>query len=809
MMEKKKTNVVETPIPIDTPMEHIPYYSHRAVLQHSITPGYASSKSKHAYWHPTGVMGQGPWYTSSYLGFVATPPNVPLPSPTLPSVQPVAEITKIKAVEEKTKTTDAKKDVKKQDGKEPQKALNDVKGTEKEVKAIASTSLTMHTCMTCGKARSSGYHRDHPLIPGQLPEKSECGKCIKTRKKRAEVHYTDEETETEKKINSDKAESVKKTESSQKAVSAPNSVAAKKQSKSGQDVESTRQVQKSIHDKTADKPKAAVEKLRTHKLRRTTIILDSDATKDEPAAIIEHRQRSRNTLPSVGTGTDIESTRIFVQPRRDRGRSSARERAKRYDTYDERMPDTRDFPKSYLQHDPMFSSSFVAHNFQHSYLPAGGGKLEPMFMSSTRERPSNKSKISSRDSQRSDSVSQSSRGRQNVKSIEYDQSSTSKPRSRLQSPPFVPPATPPLPPRADTDAGDKTLVKLAKQGTKVAMGSSLPDKLNCEKDATAIPGVRYVEPRQSPQRDRDDAEKKNRPPVPSSASLSSSEELRHTCRRQDTGKGSIKAQSAISSAVSYTSVNSDKTVYPPKSAGRSSNCVTKPDDRQSSRPQYQTTATCLSSVASGNTGETAAMKKTSSVADSEATHDKNSGYHRHHRRTRYRYSRHSRPNYSDSETASDQIRLPAAERVLDYHEYHRETSGGKATPPESAISGSPARRSSTLKRPSTFTMFSNDSLGPRGYRYGAEPVAVGEAVSITGLQPDRVKSTLLKVSQSQTSEKRSTRDRDVETWESPVNYEPSTISLGLDTDDSVWKRDLDLLWENTKKDICTMSGALL
>jgi hypothetical protein len=47
----------------------------------------------------------------------------------------------------------------------------------------------LHVCITCGNLRSIGYHREHPLLPGQLPQASECRRCTRR-------HYRGDETST-------------------------------------------------------------------------------------------------------------------------------------------------------------------------------------------------------------------------------------------------------------------------------------------------------------------------------------------------------------------------------------------------------------------------------------------------------------------------------------------------------------------------------------------------------------------------------------------------------------------------------------
>ncbi|QDS68381.1 hypothetical protein FKW77_010748 [Venturia effusa] len=43
--------------------------------------------------------------------------------------------------------------------------------------------VACHHCDTCGRPRSHAYHKDHPLIPGQVAPASTCRKCIKKQDK--------------------------------------------------------------------------------------------------------------------------------------------------------------------------------------------------------------------------------------------------------------------------------------------------------------------------------------------------------------------------------------------------------------------------------------------------------------------------------------------------------------------------------------------------------------------------------------------------------------------------------------------------
>jgi hypothetical protein len=38
-------------------------------------------------------------------------------------------------------------------------------------------SLTKHVCAKCGKVRSSKYHHENPLKPGEVPAPAFCGRC--------------------------------------------------------------------------------------------------------------------------------------------------------------------------------------------------------------------------------------------------------------------------------------------------------------------------------------------------------------------------------------------------------------------------------------------------------------------------------------------------------------------------------------------------------------------------------------------------------------------------------------------------------
>jgi hypothetical protein len=57
------------------------------------------------------------------------------------------------------------------------------------------TVAYIHVCVTCGNPRSAGYHRDHPLIPGEMPLPTECGRCARRRRQRnAEDDRTNSES---------------------------------------------------------------------------------------------------------------------------------------------------------------------------------------------------------------------------------------------------------------------------------------------------------------------------------------------------------------------------------------------------------------------------------------------------------------------------------------------------------------------------------------------------------------------------------------------------------------------------------------
>lgn len=39
----------------------------------------------------------------------------------------------------------------------------------------------LHVCITCGNVRSAGFHRENPLLPGHIPQPSECRRCTSHR----------------------------------------------------------------------------------------------------------------------------------------------------------------------------------------------------------------------------------------------------------------------------------------------------------------------------------------------------------------------------------------------------------------------------------------------------------------------------------------------------------------------------------------------------------------------------------------------------------------------------------------------------
>jgi hypothetical protein len=50
------------------------------------------------------------------------------------------------------------------------------------------TFVACHHCSICGKPRSAGYHRDHPLIPGQVAESEPCRKCVRASRDQPVAH---------------------------------------------------------------------------------------------------------------------------------------------------------------------------------------------------------------------------------------------------------------------------------------------------------------------------------------------------------------------------------------------------------------------------------------------------------------------------------------------------------------------------------------------------------------------------------------------------------------------------------------------
>ncbi|KAF2674586.1 hypothetical protein BT63DRAFT_474324 [Microthyrium microscopicum] len=80
----------------------------------------------------------------------------------------------------------------------PQAQITELKDDEPEEEAPTGP---WHKCATCKAPRSSGYHKDHPLIPGRKVVDVDCSRCerIKVEKKLRETRiiYTDDEASSD------------------------------------------------------------------------------------------------------------------------------------------------------------------------------------------------------------------------------------------------------------------------------------------------------------------------------------------------------------------------------------------------------------------------------------------------------------------------------------------------------------------------------------------------------------------------------------------------------------------------------------
>jgi hypothetical protein len=797
--EKKKPKMPD--IPIDCPIDMVPYYRDGIVVPPPFVPGYPPPPhAPHVHWH-TGSPEYGPWYSSSYYGYLPATPATPPAPPAEPRVPGVSSL---KPPSETTKTeSKEKKKEEKKDGKE---------SSVKE--EISDFTMVIHVCITCGKPRSSGFHRDHPLIPGQKPEKTECGKCVKDRKKKTKIHYTDEDTEAEK-----KKKDVKRIDNQPEKQMKPKTAVKNMPLKPASGEEK----------KTEDKLKVEDDKYNIRKVRRTTIIMDGG---NDSSATVEQHSHGKHRQPSFES--DIESTRIYVRPEREGHENSRKQR----DGWDEKSSRPKsalhDIHYGYLKHhahrDSSQAGSSISSRFFHRSIHSRADSesfAAPPHHDEDHRKYSKYSQHKShhgRDgSLRVVSEDHSHTDAHHVEWAQCDESSEKKTNDLDSDVPNSKPRTksppPPSPPSPSFTPDRSALVKISKKDAKDSKtaNSSAPVTTSKEpaetKDATSIPGVRYVQPRETtgPQDNKKvekrkeaenkTSEKKETKRSPHSELESAQQKnLKHTCGRVNRARDdfevlSNKTRSEVS-ITSHSSARSEKTVYPENETAVETDTDAK-EASQASAWKDHTWGPPWPPKREPQDDKCA--RRAVSPSDSDQTQEKHSSHCRHRRRSHYRSS-HRYPEQSRSEFGSRYIHLPRA-RPLSYREYHRETSEDRATPPASAVGAKPKRRPSLSRRPPTFTIPSQDSLGPRGFRYGTEPVEHWEQVSST--TPISLYHSNIQLSGDDQRSPTNPRKE----W--MVHHEPSGYVSPLTSGEgSVWSRDSDELWGNTKQDYCCMTGGL-